>query len=100
LDLNAFCDLAERLCALFIVERCVQYNGSITNATLPRSWLTHIYRAFLAKGKYTKEIKSFVHVCVELMRRIDLSGEGAGEHLKASGTRLNTFTSTVYVARM
>ena len=100
MDLNAFCDLAERLCALFIVERRVQYNGQITNLTVPKSWVAHISRAFFATGKYTREMKPFFHTCVELMKRIGLSGEGAGEHLKASGVRLNTFTSTVYVARM
>lgn len=100
LDLDTFCYLAERLCALFIIERRVQYNGSITNVTLPRSWLTHISRAFFATGKHTKEMKPFLQTCVELVKRIDLSGEGTGEHLRASGSRLNTFTSTVYVARM
>jgi hypothetical protein len=100
LDLSAFCDLSERLCALFIVERRVQYNGSITDVTLPRSWLTHISRAFFATGKKTHVMKPFLYTAVELMRRIDLSGEGIGEHLRASGARLNRFTSTVYVARM
>ncbi|KAF9647525.1 hypothetical protein BDM02DRAFT_3187952 [Thelephora ganbajun] len=100
LDLSAFCDLAERLCALFIVEYCVQHKGNITNVTLPKSWLIHISRAFSATGKYTREMKPFLYTCVELMRRIDLSGEGVGEHLRASSARLNPFTSTVYVARM
>lgn len=100
LDLDAFCDLAERLCGLFIVERRVQYSGSVTNVTLPRSWLTPVSRAFFAPGKGTKEMKPFVQACVELMKRIDLSGEGSGEHLKAGGARLNPFTSAIYVARM
>ena len=100
LDLSAFCDLSERLCALFIVERRIQYTGSITNVTLPRSWLTHISRASSATGKRSNHMKPFLRTAVELMRRIDLSGEGPGEHLRASGVRLNPFTSTVYVARM
>ena len=100
LDLSAFCDLSERLCALFIVERRIQYDGGITNVTLPRSWLTHISRASSKTSKNTSDMKPFFRAVVELMRRIDLSGEGVGEHLRASSARLNPFTSTVYVARM
>ena len=45
-------------------------------------------------------MKPFLHTCVDLMERINLSGEGNGEHLRAGGARLNSFTSTVYVSRM
>jgi hypothetical protein len=100
LDLDTFCDLAERLCALFIAERRMPYNCCLTNVTFPRSWFTHIARAFPATGKITGEMGPFLHICIDLMKRINLSGEGAGEHLRASGFKLNAFTSTVYVARM
>lgn len=76
------------------------YNCCITNVTFPRSWFTHIARAFPATGKDTRDMKPFLHASIELMKRIDLSGEGAGEHLRANGVRINAFTSTIYVARM
>jgi len=71
-DLNTLCDLAERLCGLFIVAYRVNSRGGVLhNVTLPRSWFINLILLGTDLGKDTSAFLMFAKTIIELMQQIN-----------------------------
>ena len=108
-DLNALCDLAERLSGLFIMAyRFNSRGGVLHNVTLPRSWLINLILPGTNLGKDTSTFSMFASSIIELMQRIDAqvqrylakSSPETGEKFIADGGRVTGLTGPLYIARM
>jgi hypothetical protein len=108
-DLNALCDLAERLSGLFIMAyRFNSRGGVLHNVTLPRSWFINLIIPGMDLGKDTSAFSMFASTIIELMQRIDAqvqryitkSAPDTGEQFIADGSRVTSLTGPLYIARM
>jgi len=107
-DLNALCDLAERLCGLFIMAyRVNSRKGVLHNVTLPRSWFINLILPGTDLGKDTSALLMFATTIIDLMQRIDAQvqryfppASDTGEQFTADGSRMTDFTGPLYIARM
>ena len=108
-DLNALCDLAERLSGLYIMAyRFNSRGGVLHNVTLPRSWFINLILPGTDLGKDTSTFSMFTSVIIELMQRIDaqvqrylaMSAPETGEQFIADGSRVTGLTGPLYIARM
>ena len=107
-DLNALCDLAERLSGLFIMAYRVNSRGGVLhNVTLPRSWLINLILPGMDLGKNTSTFLMFASTIIELMQKIDAqvqrcftSSESDTEQFIADGSRMTSLTGPLYIARM
>ena len=106
-DLNALCDLAERLTGLFIMAYRVNSRGVLHNVTLPRSWFINLILPGTDLGKDTSTFSMFASTMIELMQRIDAQIQGyfmyssdTREQFTVGGSRMTTLTGPLYVARM
>ena len=108
-DLNALCDLAERLSGLFIMAYRVNSRGGILhNVTLPRSWLINLILPDTDLRKNTSTFLMFASTIIELMQRIDAQVQRylafdeseTGEQFIADGSRVTNLTGPLYIARM
>ena len=107
-DLNALCDLAERLSGLFIMAYRVNSRGGVLhNVTLPRSWIINLILTGTDLGKNTSTFLMFASTIIELMQKIDAqvqrcftSSESDTEQFIADGSRMTSLTGPLYIARM
>jgi hypothetical protein len=107
-DLNALCDLAERLSGLFIMAYRINSRGNVLhNVTLPRSWFVNLILPGTDLGKDTSTFAMFASTIVELMQRIDaqaqryhMSASDTGEQFIADGIQMTDLTGPLYIARM
>ena len=102
-DLNALCDLAERLTGLFIMAYRVNSRGVLHNVTLPRSWFINLILPGMDLRKNTWAFSMFASTMIELMRRIDAQvreSSDTGEQFIADGSRMTKFIGPLYIARM
>jgi len=108
LDLNALCDLAERLSGLFIMAYRVNSRGGVLhNVTLPRSWFINLILPGTDLGKDTSAFSMFASTMIELMRRIDAQVQryraftpDTGEQFVTDDSRVTNLTGPLYVVRM
>lgn len=106
-DLNALCDLAERLSGLFIMAyRANSRGGVLHDITLPRSWFINLIPGMDLK-KDTSTFFALVSTIIELMQRIDTHAQqyptstpGIEEQFIADGNRMTNLTGPLYIARM
>ena len=106
-DLNALCDLAERLSGLFIMAYRVNSRHILHNVTLPRSWFINLISSGTDLRKDTLSLVTFASTIVELMQRIDAlvqqhstSASDTEEQFIADGDRTIDFMGPLYIARM
>jgi len=108
-DLNALCDLAERLSGLFIMAyRFNSRGGVLHNVTLPRSWFINLIIPGADLGKDTSSFSMFASTIIELMQKIDAqvqrylakTSPETGERFIADGSRVTSLTGPLYIARM
>ena len=106
-DLNAFCDLAERLSGLFIMAYRVNSRGVLHDITLPRSWFVNLIPLATDLRKDMSSLVAFASTIIELMQRIDAQVErdptlasDTEEKFFADGDRTIDFMGPLYVARM
>ena len=108
-DLNALCDLAERLSGLFIMAyRFNSRGGVLHNVTMPRSWFINLILPGTDLGKDTSTFSMFASTIIDLMQRIDaqvqrsftVSAPETGEQFIADGSRVTSLTGPLYIARM
>ena len=108
-DLNALCDLAERLSGLFIMAyRFNSRRGILHNVTLPRSWFINLILPGMDLGKDTSTFSMFASIIIELMQRIDaqvqrhhaMTSPETGEQFIADGSRVTDLAGSLYIARM
>ena len=108
-DLNALCDLAERLSGLLVVaHRAGSWGGVLHNVALPRSWFVNLGLLGADLRRDTSAFSMFVSTMVELMQGIDAqvrryltrSTSDAGEKFIVDGRRMTNLTGPVYIARM
>jgi len=106
-DLNALCDLAERLSGMFIMAYRVNSLGLLHNITLPRSWLINLISPGTDLGKDTAFFVKFASTIIELMQRINAQVQqhptpapGTEEQFIADGDLTIDFTGPLYIARM
>ena len=106
-DVNALCDLAERLSGLFIMAYRVNSRGGVLhNVTLPRSWFINLISSGSDLRKNTSTFLMFAETVIKLMQRIDVqvqryhTSPDTGEQFVADGSRMTNFTGPLYIARM
>ena len=106
-DLNALCDLAERLSGLFIMAYRVNSRGGVLhNVTLPRSWFINLILPGTTLGKDTSAFLLFASTTIELMQQIDaqvqryIAFSEDEEQFIADGNRMTNLTGPLYIARM
>lgn len=109
-DLNALCNLAERLSGLFILARRSQLRGgALHGVTLPRSWFVNIILSWTDPRKDSSTLFAFVVNMIDLMQRIDAqvqryltpaSDVSIEEQFIADGNRMTDLTGSLYIARM
>ena len=107
-DLNALCDLAERLSGLFIMAyRADSPGGVLHDVTLPRSWFINLILPGMDLKKDTSAFFTLVSNMIELMQRIDAqiqqdptSTSGIEGQFIADGSRMTNLTGSLYIARM
>lgn len=108
-DLNALCDLAERLSGLFIMAyRFNSRGGILHNVTLPRSWFINLIIPGTDLGKDTSSFSMFASTIIELMQKIDAqvqqylskSSPETVERFIADGSRVTSLTGPLYIAQM
>jgi len=108
-DLNALCDLAERLSGLFIMAyRFNSQGGILHNVTLPRSWFINLLLPGTGLGKDTSAFVMFASTIIELMQRINaqvqrypaMTASDTGDQFIADGSRMTSLTGPLYIGRM
>jgi len=108
-ELNALCDLAERLSGLFVMAyRFNSRGGILHNVTLPRSWFINLLLPGTDLGKDTSAFVMFASTIIELMQRINaqvqrdlaMTPSDTGEQFIADGGRMTSLTGPLYIARM
>ena len=106
-DPIVLCDLAERLCGLFIMARGVNSEGVLHNVTLPRSWFINLILPSMNLRKDTSTFFTFAETMIDLMQQIDAqvqrsltSPSNTREQFVADGGPITDFTGALCVARM
>ena len=107
-DLNALCDLAERLSGLHIMaHRANSRGGVLHDVTLPRSWFINLILPDMDLKKDTSNLFALVSTIIELMQRIDAqvqqyltSTSDVGEQFIVDDSRVTNLTGPLYIARM
>jgi len=90
----------------------VNSRGVLHSVMLPQSWFINFILPGTDLGKDTSAFSMFASTMMELMRRIDAQAQGyqaqgylmstsdAWEQFIADGSRMTSFTGSLYVARM
>ena len=107
-DLNALCDLAERLSGLFIMAyRANSRGGVLHNVILPRSWFINLILPGMDLKKDTSTFFALMSTIIELIQRIDVqvqqypvSAPDIEEQFIADGGRMTNLTGPLYISRM
>ena len=106
-DLNALCDLVERLSGLFIVAYRVNSQGVLHDVTLPRSWFINLISLGVDLKKDTSSFITFASTIIELMQRIDAQvqqhptpASDTGSQFIADGDLTIDFMGPLYIVRM
>ena len=107
-DLNALCDLTERLSGLFIMAyRANSQGGVVHSVILPRSWFINLILPNMDLKKDTSTFLTLVSNMIELMQRIDAQVQqyststlNIEEQFIADGGRMTDLTGPLYIARM
>jgi len=106
-DLNALCDLAERLSGLFVMAYRANSRGVLHDVTLPRSWFINLILPGVDLKRDTSTLFTLVSNMIELMQRIDAqvqqdprSTSDIEEKFIADGSRATNLTGPLYIARM
>ena len=107
-DLNALCDLVEKLSGMFIAAyKANSQKGVLHNVTLPRSWFINLILPGMNLRKDTSTFFKLASTMIELMQQIDAqvqqyptSGSDTDEQFVADGGRVTNLTGPFYIARM
>jgi len=106
-DLNALCDLAERLSGLFIMAYRANSRGVLHDVTLPRSWFINLISLGVDLKKDTLSFATFASTIIELMQWIDTQvqqhsapASNTEDQFIADGNLTIDFMGPLYISRM